>query len=76
MKIVAETVCGGLKVETDLCDNVLFLIAGPESNQMNQVGLSYFRIIYLFIYSNIDQGLAQTNLQTNHYINTSTLELQ
>ncbi|CAL2045202.1 unnamed protein product [Caenorhabditis brenneri] len=35
MKLVSESVCAGLQVEADVCDDVMFLIAGPESNQVN-----------------------------------------
>ncbi|CAO4377335.1 unnamed protein product [Caenorhabditis nigoni] len=35
MKLAAKDICGGLKIESDLCDNVCFLIAGPESDQWN-----------------------------------------
>ncbi|CAD6194863.1 unnamed protein product [Caenorhabditis auriculariae] len=36
MKMVSEYVCGGMKIEADTCDNFLFLIGGPESNQWNE----------------------------------------
>uniref|UniRef100_A0A914WPK3 Lipase n=1 Tax=Plectus sambesii TaxID=2011161 RepID=A0A914WPK3_9BILA len=42
IKLVADVICAAIPDKNHLCDNVLFLIAGPESNQFNDTRVAVY----------------------------------
>ncbi|KAJ1363517.1 hypothetical protein KIN20_023402 [Parelaphostrongylus tenuis] len=54
-RLIVKSVCGGTKLEVELCDKIIFSLSGPENNLMNKTRIPVYT-------SNMPAGTSSMNI--------------